>query len=122
MISYAQAKRFNTARRDWLGDGVSATPATAQTRANTCLDACPKHVEKPLQELITGSAAGYVRRQLELKTHLNMRVEGEEKLHTCDMCQCWLPLKVWLSIERAREVTPDWQQFPANCWLHNDTT
>lgn len=120
LISYAQAKRFYEARQDWLGEGDAATPEVAQARANTCL-ACPKHVIKPLQELLTASVAGYVRRQLELKTHLKMRVEHEEELHTCGICECWMPLKVWLNIERARGVTPDWQQFPANCWLHQQT-
>jgi len=116
MISPMQAKRFYQARRAWLGDGAIASQSMAQRRADTCL-ACSKHVEKPLQELLTSAVANMVHSQLELKNQLEMRVEGEAKLHTCGMCECWMPLKVWLTLERAREVSPDWLHFPDNCWL-----
>jgi len=119
MITPTQGRRFYHASREWFGDGKAVPHEVAEQRAATCLT-CSKHVEKPWQEIITGRAAGYVRHQLELKHHLDLHVTREAELHTCDMCQCWLPLKTWLPIERARKITPDWPQFPSNCWLHQN--
>jgi hypothetical protein len=70
-----------------------------------------------LQELLTGAYAKRVLAQLELKAHLHLTVDGEEELHTCGICECYMPLKVWMPIDRARVVTPDWASFPEWCWL-----
>lgn len=103
--------------REWIGDGRTVPQSEANERSSTCLD-CPKHVIKPVQEIMTSKVAGIVQRQLEMKAAMKLSVDREPELHTCGICECWLPLKVWLPIERAREVTPDWQSFPGNCWLH----
>ena len=118
MIGLAQAKRFYHASVTWFGNGEKHVPhVVAQRRSEGCL-ACPHHVERPLQELLTGIVGGLVKKQLELKAHLELRVEREAELHTCGLCECYLPLKCWCPLDIARANTPDWQTFPSMCWLH----
>lgn len=109
-------QRISTLRR-WLGGpGRPVEQAEADRRAAVCL-ACPRHEALTMEE-VTRPLAQVLRRAMELKADMKLRVEGEERLHTCGVCLCWMPTKVWCSLEFAREVTPDWQQFPDNCWLH----
>lgn len=108
---------FHRIRQQWLGEGMPVAQDVAQARADTCL-ACPKH-EVLAREAVTAPIANMTRRQMEVKAALKLHVERESELHSCGLCGCYMPLKVWLPIELARENTPDWPTFPANCWMHN---
>lgn len=119
MIKVKDAIRFFKLRHSWLGEGgVPVGLEAAQQRADTCL-VCPKHEPRKWQEYVTGPVANVVRGQLEIKTGMKLAVANEDKLHTCGICECYLPLKVWVPLELARQHTPDWQNFPSNCWLHS---
>lgn len=74
---------------------------------------CPHNQPKRFEELFKGVVANWVRMELELKGKLELRVEGEEKLHVCTLCGCWLPLKVHVPLKIARDNTPDWQSYPS---------
>lgn len=103
---------------DWLGSGaITVDPATAQRRANVCLK-CPMNVkESPATEAI----ADAIRKQVEIKNRLNIRVDGEKSLHTCTGCGCVNRLKIWLPIERILPTPEELPKFDAACWLHTES-
>lgn len=110
---------------DWIGEGAQPVPIeTAQARADVCTGRltghpCPFNRSgfKPVE-----GAAERIRLHLERKNELDLRVEGEENLHTCDICWCHLPLKVHVPISSILAGTPDnmllkfQQAYPA-CWI-----
>lgn len=100
---------------EWLGDGAEVVDvATAQRRADICLR-CPKNVSSP----VTESAALAIKRLLEIKKSLALRVQGEKSLLTCDVCGCALRLKVWVSDAKVRgeiEANGDRERYPDFCW------
>lgn len=113
-----QAKQLFATRRAWLGEGGMPSDR-AQLRANQCIQ-CPHNVERPWEEMFKGAVATQIRRQLELKSKLELKVEGEERLHICALCGCKLDLKIYTPLHIARENTPDWAQYPSYCWLKNE--
>lgn len=100
---------------EWLSEGgIPVDPATAQSRADTCLKC---EFNQP-GGVITELAALAIRRHLEVKSRLGMRVDGEKSLHTCQQCRCVLRLKVWCPQELVqRMLTPEEiSSFPNYCW------
>ncbi len=115
-INLKQAQQAYELRKSWLGDGgVPVPPIQSQARADVCLK-CPKNVEKPIQELLTEPVALIVRRQIELKNKLKLRVEGEKSLHVCDACNCVLKLKVHTPLKFILENT-ETNNLDPNCWI-----
>ena len=104
-----QAQQLYRVRAAWLGEGGQPSPH-AQQRATQCV----------FEEVFKGVVAGTVLKQVELKGKLGAMVHGEDKLHLCNLCGCWLPLKVHVPLHIARENTPDWQNYPEHCWLRFD--
>lgn len=101
----------------WLGGpGRPVRQEVAERRAVTCLR-CPRHSVEAV-EAVSKPAATALKRIMELKAGMGLQVKREKELHSCGICLCWMPTKVWCDLEFAREVTPDWQGFPAWCWLH----
>ncbi len=116
-MKLSDAIRFFRVRTQWLGDGGQPVPQeVAQLRANTCL-LCTRHT-RPVEELLTKPIASIVKRQIEMKSEMHLHVDGEAELHTCGICHCYMPLKVWVPLPIARDNTPDWPAYPVNCWLH----
>jgi len=102
--------------REWIGDedGIPVSPELAQKRANICLK-CPR---LETGGFVTEIVAAAIKRHLEVKNDLGMRVNGEKALGRCGMCQCEMRLKVWvpLSIVR-RQLTPEeFSSAPTPCW------
>ena len=110
---------------DWLGKGgTPVNSSLAQNRADVCTgrlsgNRCPynKPGFKPIE-----SVAEFVRRQIEKKHELNLSVEAEQNLETCDQCWCHLPLKVWCPIDHMKENTPQpmLEKIKSNapyCWI-----
>lgn len=104
--------------REWLGHG--ATPVEqelAQSRADVCIE-CPLNKSGFMP---TEAMAAAIKRQVELKSHLKLRVTGEKKLHACESCSCALKLKVWIPIDL---ITPD-EELRARlhplCWLLSES-
>ena len=112
-----QAKRFHAAYVSWLGEGGKPSPSADQ-RAAICLK-CP-HNKPDNWEVVVGGVASLARLQLELKSKMGLQAWGEERLHTCELCGCYLRLKVHVPLEIARTNTPDWHQFPDFCWIRKD--
>lgn len=101
--------------RDWLGSGgIAVEPSRSQGRANICL-ACPCN---DAGFSVAESVATAIRNHVELKNKLELRVDGEKSLHTCQICQCALRLKVHVPMAVIRgHMTPDeLGKFPDHCW------
>lgn len=100
--------------RDWIGDGGHVVDRElAQHRADICLE-CPKHSSGwGLLEM----AADAIKQQVEIKNHLQIRVEREKQLHVCEICGCAMRLKVHLPIGRISLQDDEKALYPSTCWL-----
>lgn len=98
---------------EWLHDGTGPVDiSTAQRRADVCLK-CPHNKSGGVLSNVVASA---VKRHLEVKSKLGLRVLGEKSLHECEICRCQNRLKIWVPIETlSRHSSPD-DNFPSHCW------
>lgn len=100
---------------EWLGEGGNVVDrAESQRRANICLH-CDENKE---DWIVTGMVADAVRRHLEVKNHLKLRVVGEKNLGRCDVCQCVLRLLVHEpldNVKRQMKYNPG-EKYPEKCW------
>lgn len=100
--------------KDWLGDGGECVPQDlAQTRTDIC-NKCP--MNQPGNMLVEGTARA-IKEQMKLKNKLGMRTDGIKSLQSCSACSCWLPLKIWVPIDRIRPTEDERSSFDPNCWL-----
>lgn len=100
---------------DWLGHGgVCVSQEQAQTRADVCAN-CPEN--KP-SDMLTKDVADAIRKHLEVKNRLQLRVNGEKSLQQCGVCLCNLRLKCWVPIDVIRKHMNDGEleRFPEHCW------
>lgn len=77
---------------EWIGDGGDVVDDhVAQARADICLK-CPQHDSSQTSKVLLGAA---VRRVLEIKNKIGLRVENEDGLGTCKVCGCVLKLQIF---------------------------
>lgn len=117
------AKTGSKILTDWLGSGGTPVPDDkAQARANVCIGCKEFNREGHFFAKLTGAIARAILEQRREKNRLGRKVVGEEELHTCTVCDCHLPLKVWVPLETILDRThPDIQkEFPAYCWIHTE--
>lgn len=105
---------------DWLGSGArTVSPKQAQDRADICTGritgaGCPNNVK---EFEVTEAVSRGIRHQVELKSKLQLRVQGEKMLHTCQNCGCPLKLKVWLEIQQLGLDKGEVEKLPEICWM-----
>lgn len=100
---------------DWLGDGgIPVDRELAQARADICLN-CPSNTAG---NRLIECVATAVRRHVEVKNKLGLRVSGEKSLHECGICLCSLKLKIWVPIGLIRRhmMEGEMDKFPDYCW------
>jgi hypothetical protein len=103
--------------KDWLGSGAETVPWNlAQERANVCVR-CP--MNKP-GSVATGAIADAIKKQVEIKNHLKLRVVGEKSLHHCEGCGCVLRLKIHIPIDKLGLNANTISVFPDNCWQKHE--
>lgn len=103
--------------KDWLGSGAETVPwRLAQQRANVCLK-CP--MNQP-GNMATGAIADAVKKQIELKNKLKLRVVGEKSLLHCTACGCVLRLKVHIPIDKLGLTAVDIGKYDPNCWQRKE--
>lgn len=101
---------------DWLHGGVVAIPtAKAQERANVCI-VCVHNQDSPVTEFV----ANAIKEQIELKDSLDLKLEDEGVLHTCQICDCALRLKVHVPMDRLRPTETELDKFPSFCWMNTE--
>lgn len=100
---------------EWLGaGGVCVDIPKAQARTSICLK-CPHNVPGGI---LPESIASAIKRQVQLKNEIGLKTEGMKDLRTCELCTCYLPLKIFVPLENLgvdeKEAS---EQFPEFCWL-----
>lgn len=106
---------------EWLGDGGQVADAEeAQARADICTGrlsgkACDQN---DLSFSVTKPVALAVKRYLEVKNKIRLRVAGERRLGVCRVCTCNLRLLVHEPIDQVRaEMTDEERErLPSFCW------
>lgn len=104
---------------EWTVTGRVVAPDIAQKRADVCTGresgfACPKN--KPDFQLAEDISA-VVRKHVALKNRLQLRVQGEKDLHTCEACACPLKTKIWMELTTIRPLPEEESKYAVNCWL-----
>jgi hypothetical protein len=108
---------------DWLGmGGKPVEPSKAQLRADVCLNQCStddgfNKVGKLWQKM-AGNVARAIHDQMLEKENRSIKVQNEDRLGTCQICQCHLPLLVQVpaAILAEREPPDRLAKYPAWCW------
>jgi len=100
----------------WLGDGGAPVGASlALVRAETCTS-CPhnkdaKTVERTIGKLIRDSE--------KVRLAIGASLPGESALKTCEICNCYLPLKIWVPFKHLSQTQiPD---MPPHCWVTKES-
>ncbi len=105
--------------KDWVGEGGHVVSGDkSQERANSCLP-CEFNVKAISLEKETAEA---IKKIVELKNHLKLRVNGEKKLGSCAKCSCHLPTKVHTPLEYIMRYTEieELKKYPEHCWLRKE--
>ena len=98
----------------WLGSGgMCVSQETAQKRTDICL-VCPMNQEG---NQITESVAQAIKEQVELKNHLGLKTQGIKSLKSCKACDCFLPLKIFVPLERILPNEDEKSKLHPACWL-----
>ncbi len=116
------------ALRDWLGDsGDPVHPLVAEMRAERCVHGnngqpCPLNKAPRWWELAKEKAAQWIRKEIELKSHMNLRVSQEDGLGMCAACGCCIPLKVWApgSVVKSHLTQNQLDKTPDFCWMRKE--
>lgn len=84
---------------EWLGDGGMPVAAEqSNRRARICLH-CPQNADPNWFQKLEAQVAMKLKNLLAWKHQLSPPVEQEGKLLTCQVCDCYLPLKVVVPIK-----------------------
>jgi hypothetical protein len=119
MNPFKAAQNFWEFRSAWLGDGGQPVSYDqAQARANVCLQ-CPMNEEMGLYEGLAKHEADKLKKQIELKNSMALRVDGEKRLHICKACLCVLRLKVWAQMKHIKDTT-DIDKLDEKCWIRDE--
>lgn len=103
----------------WVGSGGHVVDQDiAQARADKCL-VCPKRIPTPN---VLGFAADSMKKILELKSRLKLRVVGEKAVGNCGVCNCVNRLRVWMPLEKVKiELTAaELGLLHGECWITNE--
>lgn len=112
-----------TALSEWLGGGnTPVAQAVSQARADVCLG-CPFNYEDSMP--LADSVAEAIKRQMEAKAQAKLSVVGEDRLKTCQICWCNLPLKVHIELKEILDRTPAGMQRKfaeqaPHCWINTE--
>lgn len=113
---------------DWLGDLDPVHEMVALFRAERCVQAnngepCPWNVEPNWWERhAKHPVAQFIRKEMELKTGMNLRTGYDDKLHMCKLCGCALQLKVWVPMRHleGRTNKDKFAKAPTWCWVKKE--
>ena len=96
----------------WLGQGgLPVSEFEAARRADVCIS-CPYNVKGHKTE---AWVAAQIKKLNEFRGQ-QLTVTKEPDLHTCSVCGCYLPLKIWVPSKSIEEHT-DTSKFPPHCWI-----
>lgn len=100
----------------WIGEGsVPAPRQEANRRAAICAD-CKMNVDLPMEQFLKEPVAKGMRRLIALKNKMDMTLDKENKLFTCDACLCVLKLLPWVPASVLENSGPPNKNYPPHCW------
>lgn len=112
--------------KDWLGeDGQTVTQDVAESRANVCRTGndgkkCP-HNSHPdwWSRWFKDPIAHAIRRELEIKERIQIKLADEESVNMCGACGCCIRLKVWAPDQHIKDRTTPQSliKMPPYCWI-----
>lgn len=92
--------------KDWLGDGLKPVASElSEKRAAICAD-CPQNQDPNFIQKLAAVAAEGLRSLMVIRGDLGAKTTLDEKLHSCQVCDCALQLKVHTPIEHIIKRTP----------------
>lgn len=111
------------ALKEWLGDGLKPVDRiAAENRAVICAN-CPHNTDDPnwLQSL-NEKAGELIRGWIEAKNKMELITVQDAKLGACNICDCYLRLKVWSPTEVVQNATPAdiREKLPPFCWIKTE--
>lgn len=110
---------------EWLGSGMNpVSQELAEKRAATCVQ-CPKNVAG---SWFTEAPAELIKKAVETwktitgKTEFEFKTEQGDKLKSCGVCLCLLPMKVFTPMEHILNKTkPEVMgELPSHCWIKQE--
>ena len=104
---------------DWLGNGMKPVDKQlAEQRALTC-SRCPENQLGDFWTRMKGLAAEEIRTMIGMKNDLQLSTTLDDKLHSCNACECWNPLKVWCPLQHVLDNTDEktMKAFHPDCWI-----
>lgn len=104
---------------DWLGSGLKpVSKGLAEKRAYICRQ-CPQNKLGDFWQRMEGAAAAELRTLIEVKNDLDLHLEDESNLHSCMVCDCFLPLKAWVPIDHVLTHTSGEvaKELDPSCWI-----
>lgn len=118
---------------DWIGEDLMPVAIEeAERRASICAIStnppdndgkiklgCPQNQDPNFLQKLSGAAAEEIRLLIGVKNNLELATRYDDKLHTCQACECYLKLKVWspldLILKRTSEETK--AKLDPRCWI-----
>lgn len=107
---------------DMFGENRSpVSPTTAFSRAGICAP-CKKNEPGNWLARLAGALGPFIKEQLEAKKQMSLETPFDDKLTSCKVCDCCLPLLVWTPILTIAERTDPktLNKYPKHCWKKNE--
>lgn len=107
---------------EWSQRGLIVPQDQAQKRADICTGrisgiVCPNNIKGGLMPKLVSDA---IKRQMELRLKLDLKVEGEDKLLSCSGCECPLKTKVFIPLEDLGVDESELSNFAPQCWMREE--
>jgi len=118
----AVASSFATGAKtlsEWWLDGAQPVDfGTSNQRASICIR-CPKNSKAPLSAYFTNAAADLIHKAIEYRNSIKLRTDFDDRLGTCEACDCPMKLKVHVPLETILKHMPseDVSKLDPICWI-----
>ncbi len=99
----------------WVGSGGAVvSQEEAQSRASICINCPCNKPDLAINELV----AKAVKKFLAFKNELDLRVQGERSLYSCETCGCQIRLLIWEPMDRVKQqmTSEEIHLSPKHCW------
>lgn len=112
---------------DWLGSGLKPVEKTkAETRASVCVN-CKQNQDPNWIQKMESALANKFKTLIEIKNDLQLKTPHDDRLHSCQICDCPLVVKIHVPIEH---VLKDMSEATLNalekvdppCWIIEEAT
>jgi hypothetical protein len=100
---------------EWLGQGGKPVATIqAMQRAEVCVK-CPYN--RPRTTSLEAVLANAIQAQDGMRHNLSLKLPQDPKLHTCEICGCYLKLKVWVPTKHLISEPKVVSKLPDWCWI-----